>query len=102
MSKSRIQSESRPPDPRGGGVAVAGGAWGLAQLTSLAPWHDGAPRVARCARPHVAACRPVDLDLGDLDRVFDILRAESFLAAFDMPGDGVVVTFVGVSICVVR
>ncbi len=36
-------------------------------------------------RPHVAACRPVDLDLGDLDRVFDILRAESFLAAFDMP-----------------
>jgi Asp-tRNA(Asn)/Glu-tRNA(Gln) amidotransferase A subunit family amidase len=36
-------------------------------------------------RPHVAACRPVDLDLGDLDRTFDILRAESFLAAFDMP-----------------
>ena len=32
--------------------------------------------------PHVQDCRPVDLDLGDVDRCFDILRAESFLAAF--------------------
>lgn len=32
--------------------------------------------------PHVAECREVDLDLGDMDRAFDILRAESFVAAF--------------------
>ncbi len=32
--------------------------------------------------PHVRDCRPVDLDLGNMDRCFDILRAESFLAAF--------------------
>jgi amidase len=33
-------------------------------------------------RPHVKECRPADLDLGDMDRCFDILRAESFTAAF--------------------
>lgn len=33
-------------------------------------------------KPHVATCRPVDLNLGDMDRAFDILRAESFLAGF--------------------
>lgn len=33
-------------------------------------------------RPHFNECRPVDLNLGDMDRVFDILRAESFTAAF--------------------
>lgn len=33
-------------------------------------------------RPHVKECRPVNLDLGDMDRCFDILRAESFGAAF--------------------
>ena len=33
-------------------------------------------------RPHVKECRPVDLDLGDMDRCFDILRAESFAVAF--------------------
>jgi amidase len=32
--------------------------------------------------PHVACCEPVDLSLGDADRAFDILRAESFVAAF--------------------
>lgn len=32
--------------------------------------------------PHVKSCRPVDLDLGDMDRTFDILRAESFVAAY--------------------
>lgn len=37
-------------------------------------------------RPHVKECRPVDLDLGDMDRCFDVLRAESFCAAF---GDAV-------------
>ncbi len=37
-------------------------------------------------RPHVKVCRPADLDLGDMDRCFDILRAESFCAAF---GDGI-------------
>jgi amidase len=33
-------------------------------------------------RPWVARCEPVALDLGLADRVFDILRAESFVAAF--------------------
>jgi amidase len=33
-------------------------------------------------RPWVAACEPVDLQLGDADRAFDTLRAESFIAAF--------------------
>lgn len=33
-------------------------------------------------RPHVKQCRAVDLDLGDMDRCFDILRAESFGVAF--------------------
>ena len=33
-------------------------------------------------RPHVGECHPVDLDLGEMDRAFDILRAESFVAAF--------------------
>lgn len=32
--------------------------------------------------PHVASVCGVDLCLGEMDRVFDILRAESFLAAF--------------------
>ncbi|MGJ8547819.1 MAG: amidase, partial [Sulfitobacter sp.] len=32
--------------------------------------------------PYVRDCRPVDLVLGNMDRCFDILRAESFLAAF--------------------
>jgi len=31
---------------------------------------------------HVAVCEPVDLSLGDMDRCFDVLRAESFLAGF--------------------
>ena len=39
-------------------------------------------RIAKLA-PRIAECRPVDLDLGGMDSVFDILRAESFLAAFD-------------------
>ncbi|MGG7566744.1 amidase [Rhodovulum sp. DZ06] len=38
-------------------------------------------RVASIA-PHVAEIREVDLDLGDMDRCFDVLRAESFVAAF--------------------
>lgn len=33
-------------------------------------------------RPLVASCEPVDLQLGDADRTFDVLRAESFVAAF--------------------
>ena len=33
-------------------------------------------------RPLVAVCEPVDLQLGDADRAFDVLRAEGFLAAF--------------------
>ena len=33
-------------------------------------------------RPHVAYCEPIDLQLGDADRAFDILRAESFVAGF--------------------
>jgi len=33
-------------------------------------------------RPWVATCEPVDLQLGDADRAFDTLRAESFVAAF--------------------
>ncbi|MGH1416995.1 MAG: amidase [Pelagimonas sp.] len=37
-------------------------------------------------RPHVKECRPADLNLGDMDRCFDILRAESFGVAF---GDGI-------------
>ncbi|WP_370205464.1 amidase [Pararhodobacter marinus] len=32
--------------------------------------------------PQVAECREVDLDLGAMDRAFDILRAESFVAGF--------------------
>ncbi|MEN8832095.1 MAG: amidase [Pacificibacter sp.] len=42
-------------------------------------------RVAALA-PQARSCTPVDLNLGDMDRVFDILRAESFVAAF---GQGV-------------
>ena len=38
-------------------------------------------RVEKIA-PHVQYCRAVDLALGDMDRCFDILRAESFVAAF--------------------
>lgn len=33
-------------------------------------------------RPHVARCEPVLLRLGDPDRAFDVMRAESFVAAF--------------------
>jgi len=33
-------------------------------------------------RPWVASCEPVELKLGDADRAFDTLRAESFVAAF--------------------
>lgn len=33
-------------------------------------------------RPHVKHCSAVDLDLGNMDRCFDILRAESFDVAF--------------------
>jgi len=33
-------------------------------------------------RPWVARCEPVELQLGDADRAFDTLRAESFVAAF--------------------
>ena len=33
-------------------------------------------------RPLVARCEPVDLQLMDADRAFDVLRAESFVAAF--------------------
>ena len=33
-------------------------------------------------RPHVSTCGPADLNLGDMDRCFDILRAESFGVAF--------------------
>jgi len=33
-------------------------------------------------KPHVKECRPADLNLGEMDRTFDILRAESFVAAF--------------------
>ncbi len=33
-------------------------------------------------RPWVACCEPVELELGDADRAFDTLRAESFVAAF--------------------
>ena len=38
----------------------------------------------RCAaiRPWVACCEPVELGLGEADRAFDVLRAESFVAAF--------------------
>lgn len=36
---------------------------------------------------HVAECEAVDLNLGDMDRAFDVLRAESFLAAFEKPVD---------------
>ncbi len=32
--------------------------------------------------PLVASCEPIDLQLGEADRAFDILRAESFVAAF--------------------
>ncbi|MFK8077862.1 MAG: amidase [Granulosicoccus sp.] len=33
-------------------------------------------------RPQLKSCTPVDLNLGDMDTTFDILRAESFLTAF--------------------
>lgn len=38
-------------------------------------------RIAKIA-PFVQDCRAVDLGLGDMDRCFDILRAESFVSAF--------------------
>lgn len=38
-------------------------------------------RVAAIAA-HVALCEPVDLQLGDADRAFDILRAEGFVAGY--------------------
>lgn len=34
-------------------------------------------------RPLVARCEPLDLELGDAHRVFDVVRAESFVAAYD-------------------
>lgn len=34
---------------------------------------------------HVKTCRPVDLDLGEMDSAFDVLRAESFVAGFAAP-----------------
>jgi len=33
-------------------------------------------------RPRVKSCLPADLNLGEMDRCFDILRAESFVSAF--------------------
>lgn len=33
-------------------------------------------------RPWVACCEPLGLELGEADRAFDVLRAESFVAAF--------------------
>jgi amidase len=33
-------------------------------------------------RPLVTSCEPVQLELGDADRTFDVLRAEAFLAAY--------------------
>jgi len=33
-------------------------------------------------RPWVACCEPLDLQLGDADRAFDVLRAEAFVAAY--------------------
>jgi len=33
-------------------------------------------------RPWVASCEPVELQLDDADRAFDVLRAEAFLAAY--------------------
>jgi amidase len=33
-------------------------------------------------RPLVAACEPIELELGDADRAFDVLRAEAFVAAY--------------------
>lgn len=33
-------------------------------------------------RPLVARCEPLALDLGDVDTAFDVMRAESFVAAF--------------------
>ena len=38
-------------------------------------------RIAQIS-PHVRDCHPADLALGDMDRCFDILRAESFVSAF--------------------
>lgn len=38
-------------------------------------------RVEKIA-PHVRNCRAVDLALGEMDRCFDILRAESFVSSF--------------------
>lgn len=39
-------------------------------------------RRVEAVAPHVAVCEPVDLSLGDMDRCFDVIRAESFVAAF--------------------
>lgn len=39
-------------------------------------------RRVEAIRPLVTSCEPVDLQLGDADRAFDTLRAESFVAAF--------------------
>ncbi len=39
-------------------------------------------RRVEAIRPLVASCEPIDLQLGDADRAFDTLRAESFVAAF--------------------
>lgn len=43
--------------------------------------HTFSQRIDKIA-PHVASCTAVDLNLGDMDRCFDILRAQSFVSAF--------------------
>jgi amidase len=40
-------------------------------------------RRVEAIRPWVARCEPLQLDLQEADRAFDILRAEAFIAAFD-------------------
>lgn len=39
-------------------------------------------RRVEAIRPLVARCEPIELDVGDAHRSFDVLRAESFVAAF--------------------
>ena len=43
-------------------------------------------RIGRIA-PHVALCEAVDMRLGEQDRCFDVLRAESFMAGFQAAFD---------------
>ena len=51
-----------------------------------APVDQGIRKIFRdrldALRPHVKECRAADLNLGEMDRCFDILRAESFGVAF--------------------